>query len=170
MEETLRDPGYLSTPGASKAQEDVIYRQQEEEIELEQLEAIKEEAILLSAELYKSYALSHGQLISRSQRDSSQYYDPSLAYGEISLETLHDIFRRMAIHGFNANFGGKFVDIGSGLGRLVIAGLLLHDFDSCLGIEILSDLCDISKNVSLIFVRFTVQYENTVLPLYSVEY
>ena len=115
----------------------------------EDLELNRTQAIQMSNVLFSSYPISHGQLISKSQRDNCQYYDPSLAYGEISLETLDFMFCRMAIYGFRHDFGGKFVDIGSGLGRIVIAGMLLHDFDSCLGIEILSDLCDISKKVKL---------------------
>lgn len=116
----------------------------------EELESNQQEAIQFYDDLYRLYPPSHGQRVSKSQRDNCQYYDPSLAYGEIRLEILHKVFNRMAVHGFRSNFGGKFVDIGSGIGKLVIAGLLLHDFDCCLGIEILSDLCDISKNVSLL--------------------
>ena len=108
---------------------------------------VKEQALILSAELYDRYSYSDALNIGKNQRDRLQYNDASLVYGEITLETLNDVFIVMATHGFRGGFGGKFLDIGSGIGKLVIAGLLLHDFDACWGIEILSDLCDVSKKV-----------------------
>ena len=108
---------------------------------------VKEQALLLSAELYDRFSYSDALDIGKRQRDRLQYNDASLVYGEITLETLSDVFNVMATHGFRGGFGGKFLDIGSGIGKLVIAGLLLHDFDACWGIEILSDLCDVSKKV-----------------------
>ena len=111
------------------------------------LSNVKEQALILSAELYDGYSYSGALNIARTQRDRLQYNHASLTYGEITLETLKDVFTLMATHGFREGFGGKFLDIGSGVGKLVIAGLLLHDFDACWGIEILSDLCDVSKKV-----------------------
>ena len=36
--------------------------------------------------------------------------------------------------------GGVFVDIGSGLGKGVLTGAFLHEFDECIGVEILEGL------------------------------
>jgi ubiquinone/menaquinone biosynthesis C-methylase UbiE len=50
-------------------------------------------------------------------------------------------------HGLKKGFGGKFVDVGCGTGRPVFAACLLHDFDSCVGIEILTDLYKLALKV-----------------------
>ena len=36
--------------------------------------------------------------------------------------------------------GGVFIDIGSGTGKQVLAGCLIHEFESCKGVEILENL------------------------------
>lgn len=108
---------------------------------------LDEEELSLITDLYINYPVSYGYKVSQLQRDNFGYNDPSLSYGEINLETIHDIFYRLSVHGFSKDFGGKLVDIGSGLGRILFASLLIHDFESCVGIEILSDLCDVSKKI-----------------------
>ena len=57
------------------------------------------------------------------------------------------MFDKMHEYGLEKDFGGKFIDVGCGTGRPVIAACLLHDFDSCSGIEILADLHALSKKV-----------------------
>jgi hypothetical protein len=106
---------------------------------------LNDEELIVLTDLFINYPVSSGYDISQLHCDRCGYNDPSLSYGEINVETVQDIFYRLAVHGFNKDFGGKLVDIGSGLGRILYASLLIHDFESCVGIEILSDLCDISK-------------------------
>ena len=36
--------------------------------------------------------------------------------------------------------GGTFVDIGSGIGKGVLTGALMHEFDEVIGVEILEGL------------------------------
>eukprot|EP00596_Hydrurales_sp_CCMP1899_P009096 CAMPEP_0119046404 /NCGR_PEP_ID=MMETSP1177-20130426/46390_1 /TAXON_ID=2985 /ORGANISM="Ochromonas sp, Strain CCMP1899" /LENGTH=173 /DNA_ID=CAMNT_0007019503 /DNA_START=52 /DNA_END=569 /DNA_ORIENTATION=- len=108
---------------------------------------INDEELSVLIELFGSYPVSYGYKMSQVQRDKMGYNDPSLSYGEINIETIQNIFYRLAVHGFSKDFGGKLVDIGSGLGRILFASILIHDFESCLGIEILSDLSDISKKI-----------------------
>jgi hypothetical protein len=96
---------------------------------------INDEELSVLIELFVNYPVSYGYKISQLQRDKMGCNDPSLSYGEINIETIQNIFYRLAVHGFSKDFGGKLVDIGSGLGRILFASILIHDFESCLGIE-----------------------------------
>lgn len=42
--------------------------------------------------------------------------------------------------------GGKFYDLGSGTGKVVLAAALLHDFSSCCGIELLRGLHGVAED------------------------
>lgn len=50
-------------------------------------------------------------------------------------------------NGFLQRPGGKFYDLGSGTGKPVIAAAILHNFDVCVGIEILEGLYSMSLDV-----------------------
>lgn len=69
----------------------------------------------------------------------------SLTYGEISsmkpLRCMLDLIRQRG--GLPA--GGRFYDLGSGIGRPVVAAAILHNFDECTGIEILPSLHAIAE-------------------------
>ena len=61
----------------------------------------------------------------------------ALLYGEIEFCALAMLFRSLRVdHGLLTKRGGRFLDIGSGLGKTVIAAALLHEFDACTGVEI----------------------------------
>ena len=51
-------------------------------------------------------------------------------------------------NGFLQKPGGKFYDLGSGTGKPVIAAAILHNFDKCIGIEILEGLYSMSLDVA----------------------
>ena len=59
--------------------------------------------------------------------------DGSLVYGELTSEELHNYFSEVCPL---LNPGGHFVDLGSGLGKVVMTAGLNFPFDTCKGIEI----------------------------------
>lgn len=61
--------------------------------------------------------------------------DTDLTYGDVPLLAIAH-----ALAAANPRPGTIFYDLGSGVGRGVIAAALLHDFEHCIGIELLSDL------------------------------
>jgi hypothetical protein len=74
----------------------------------------------------------------------------SLTYGEISsIHPLKKMFECISVHGGFSKSGGKFYDLGSGIGRPVVAAAVLHNFDRCVGIEILSGLHKIAEKVKM---------------------
>lgn len=59
--------------------------------------------------------------------------DGSLVYGELTREELHHYFAEVCPH---LQADGHFVDLGSGLGKVVMTAGLNYPFASCKGIEI----------------------------------
>jgi hypothetical protein len=79
----------------------------------------------------------------------------SLTYGEISsIDPLKKMFECISKHGGLNKSGGTFYDLGSGIGRPVVAAAVLHDFSRCVGIEILSGLHSIAEKVKLEYSSF----------------
>ena len=68
----------------------------------------------------------------------------ALVYGEVDVASFAEIFANY-LPNLPAS-GGLFVDLGSGTGRAVFAAWLLHDFERCVGVELLRSLYDISAN------------------------
>lgn len=82
-----------------------------------------------------------GKQISREERKNKNYQSPTLVYGEIEFWPFAEVFLRIKEkYGGLSHKGGVFVDIGCGTGKPVMAAALLHDFDICLGVEILENL------------------------------
>ena len=66
--------------------------------------------------------------------------------------------------------GGKFYDLGSGTGKPVIAAAILHNFDVCVGIEILEGLYSMSLDVAAAYnskvinkFKFILRINNPIL-------
>lgn len=97
----------------------------------------------------------------------------SFTYGEVSFGTLATILwgphmrlrpggvfygnepvRTQPLRVVKAHFAGHMVDLGSGTGRGVFAAAFLHDFDRCIGIEILDGLAGLSKAVLQVALRW----------------
>lgn len=97
--------------------------------------------------LYANLPASLATEISRSERTQKKYRATSLSYSEVSFEEFYKQFEKLKHYGFDLNSGGYFYDIGCGTGKLVVAAALLHDFHSCVGIEILTGLHDICEEV-----------------------
>ncbi|RLN47804.1 hypothetical protein BBJ28_00022292 [Nothophytophthora sp. Chile5] len=98
--------------------------------------------------LYEEHPLSVAKLASRTERREREYISMSLVYGEIAFtpfKVVLDVLKRW--HHVLAKPGGVFLDIGSGSGKAVFAATLLHDFDACVGIEVLEGLHAISQDV-----------------------
>lgn len=71
----------------------------------------------------------------------------STVYGEVTFKSFAKILAYIEDLGGLANSGGKFCDIGSGIGKACFAAALLHGnddfttgFQECIGIELLSSL------------------------------
>ena len=77
---------------------------------------------------------------------------PSLVYNEVPLRSFLELLTHVkTTHGFMyrdkpLHNGGRFVDAGSGAGKLVFAAAIAecHDFASCTGVEILEPLYGMS--------------------------
>jgi SAM-dependent methyltransferase len=68
----------------------------------------------------------------------------ALVYGEVDVASFAEIFA--AYLPDLPRSGGLFVDLGSGTGRAVFAAWLLHDFEKCVGVELLKSLNDIADS------------------------
>jgi 16S rRNA A1518/A1519 N6-dimethyltransferase RsmA/KsgA/DIM1 with predicted DNA glycosylase/AP lyase activity len=64
-----------------------------------------------------------------------------MTYGEVDFLSIAQVFKFIQ-NTYNAfsEPGGIFVDIGSGTGKGVLTGCLMHQFEECNGIEILESL------------------------------
>jgi hypothetical protein len=94
------------------------------------------------------------------ERSSQSMQDNSLVYGEVELDSFVKILRSIDAG------RGTFYDIGSGSGRAVFMARLMHDFDRCVGIELLESLHTLAWDVQR-------QYDMSVslkLPLPQVEF
>jgi hypothetical protein len=98
--------------------------------------------------IFNNIGYEKGLEISRTHRTNEMYYTVSLSYSEISFFDFRELFSRLYEYGFRKDSGGRFIDIGSGRGNLVFASVLFHNFNTCVGIEILSSLHNISEQVN----------------------
>ena len=80
--------------------------------------------------------LEVGKTLSKREREESSLGgEKSLIYGEVDFAYFSRILRKIA-----PAHGGRFYDLGSGTSKAVMVARLLHDFECCVGIEILSSL------------------------------
>ena len=92
--------------------------------------------------LVADHPVTIGKALSKKERIAKGLKgDSTLVYGEIEFEAYARTFEKIKEkYGGLANPGGIFVDFGSGTGKAVFAAALLHTFDRCIGVEILSNL------------------------------
>jgi len=85
----------------------------------------------------QSEQVQEKQLADVSDADIRQWIidDGSLVYGELDRQELENYFAAVAPL---LSPGGHFVDLGSGLGKVVISAALHYPFESCKGVELLS--------------------------------
>eukprot|EP00607_Mallomonas_marina_P010650 CAMPEP_0182422536 /NCGR_PEP_ID=MMETSP1167-20130531/8274_1 /TAXON_ID=2988 /ORGANISM="Mallomonas Sp, Strain CCMP3275" /LENGTH=251 /DNA_ID=CAMNT_0024600695 /DNA_START=147 /DNA_END=899 /DNA_ORIENTATION=+ len=105
-------------------------------------------------ELFEEFPITYGKAVSRKEREENSYVSTTLVYGEISFEPFAQLFHSLYAYGLPED-GGKFVDIGCGTGKPVLAATLLHDFETCIGIEILAGLHSICLKVLQTWRRTT---------------
>lgn len=97
--------------------------------------------------LYTSMPSVIAKSISNQQRLREGYDSVSLGYAEIEFLEFKKQFTKIYNYGFHPQNNGIFIDIGCGVGNCVFAAALLHNFHSCIGIEILSDLYCVCNNI-----------------------
>lgn len=95
----------------------------------------------------KLYGEIDGYRISTKSRLETKKETENLLYGEISLESCQKILER-------ANpKKGKFYDLGSGTGRVVIAMQLLGNFEKSIGVELLEGLHEKATELHTVFAQ-----------------
>jgi hypothetical protein len=90
----------------------------------------------------EKHPLHVGKTLSTRERDSQGLAASTLVYGEIKFEPFAiSLMKIKALYGgLKGGKGGKFIDVGSGTGKPVFAAAVVHDWESCRGIEILTGL------------------------------
>lgn len=83
----------------------------------------------------------------RQERVDLEVPDSTLTYGELDFVSIGEVFQTIKKRYAVIPEGGVFYDLGSGTGKGVITGALLHPFEECRGIELLSGLHGISCQV-----------------------
>lgn len=119
------------------------------------VEVVHSAASRMMHSIYTDCPLELAKALSKSERGSST--NKSLIYGEVDFDSFAKILRGLPVN------TGKFCDLGSGSGRAVFIARILHDFDECVGVEILHNLhrasaslrlpADVLSRESLGFVR-----------------
>lgn len=95
-----------------------------------------------------AYPSELGQRVSAAEREKRSLFDTPLTYGEAAFAALAITFQKIKrFYGGLRSRGGRFVDVGSGVGKAVFAAALLHDWDSCVGVELLEDLAAVSRTI-----------------------
>ncbi|GLD96068.1 hypothetical protein PINS_up004746 [Pythium insidiosum] len=88
-------------------------------------------------DVYRGFGHEYGKELSKDARESSNNIKSSFVYGEILFfpfaEAIRYVAPQLPEHAI-------FYDLGSGLGKAVIAASLLHPFDQAIGIEALPPL------------------------------
>lgn len=128
-------------------------RKYEEDLRRERARQVYEAEVFCSSEsvlrmLFEEYPDAEaGKDLGRLERQVHKYTASSLSYGEMPYSSFHRIFTRLSRLGLSDSNEGKFVDIGSGVGKAVFAAALYHNFSKVVGIEILSGLHQASLGV-----------------------
>jgi Histone methylation protein DOT1 len=96
-------------------------------------------------ELTLNFPTSLGKKASRDERENlKKMRESSLTYGEIDFVSIGEIFYTIQERYGDLPQGGIFYDLGSGIGKAILAAALLGNFSECRGIEILSGLHEIA--------------------------
>mmetsp|Transcript_13942 Transcript_13942/g.20854 ORF Transcript_13942/g.20854 Transcript_13942/m.20854 type:complete len:272 (+) Transcript_13942:85-900(+) len=102
--------------------------------------------------IMEQFPSDFGKALSKKERAEKMLSMTTLIYGEIDfdsfgicIEKIKQIYGKPNVgasgpQGVLQGRGGLFYDLGSGIGRAVIAAAVLHNFDVCTGIEILEGL------------------------------
>lgn len=80
-----------------------------------------------------------GRNVSRREREETFQTDASLRYGELGFKAVASVLKRLR-EKFDLGEGGLCLDLGSGMGKAVIAAALAHKFRKSVGVETLEGL------------------------------
>ena len=110
--------------------------------------------------LSSQYTISMSKAASKRERDDKELKSTNYVYGEITFEALGVVLEKIKkkygkpyigtsgsdgiIQGTS---GGTFFDLGSGSGKSTLAAAILHNFDTCTGIEYLEGLYSLSLDI-----------------------
>jgi SAM-dependent methyltransferase len=86
-------------------------------------------------------------------------WEEGVVYGEVVMPAMAAIFHKLNQRGLLTE-GGVFYDLGSGIGKAVIAAALLHPFSKCTGIELLKNLHALSVKLQKKFLKSTANTKN----------
>ncbi|MSU75404.1 MAG: hypothetical protein EXS55_02745 [Candidatus Magasanikbacteria bacterium] len=89
------------------------------------------------------YADIDGYALASKGKQTLGRYDSHLTYGEITWDTFLDIMAEVQYR----NNHKIFYDLGSGLGKAVIAAAMLGNFTHVLGVELLTELHHAAKKI-----------------------
>ncbi|KAJ1402041.1 hypothetical protein B484DRAFT_457862 [Ochromonadaceae sp. CCMP2298] len=132
----------------------------EEERKADMMARLDMVAVLEAKDIYDSvmsaFPATLGKAVSKREREELSLKAPALVYGEITFEAFGTVIEKIKkVYGLPGgghsgpagvlqSRGGIFYDLGSGVGKPVIAAAILHNFDVCYGIEILEGLYSVS--------------------------
>ena len=87
---------------------------------------------------------------SQKERKEKMMTSSNLTYGEFDFETIYKSFKwiqrnygskdKECVHDAFNKPGGVLIDLGHGTGKGVLSGCLIHDFETCRGVELLQTL------------------------------
>jgi len=104
-----------------------------------QLHAYIEQESLFDA-AFAVYSAEQCRELSKDNRRRLGFTSPTLAYGEIKFEAFGSLVLSLIKHEVDLQLMYSFVDLGSGVGKAVVAAALLGIFEKCSGLELVPEL------------------------------
>lgn len=89
--------------------------------------------------IVKDLSSDVGRNVSRREREETFQTDASLRYGELGFKAVASILKKLR-EDFELRQDGVCLDLGSGMGKAVIAAALAHKFRKSVGVETLEGL------------------------------
>ncbi|CAM9886475.1 unnamed protein product [Laminaria digitata] len=100
-------------------------------LEAEQAVEDMEQAEKLVGVLYERLPAEKVKAMSQQNRIKAGLRHDSLAYGEMSIPHFLKVMVKLKrVHGHMSSVGGSFWDLGAGVGKLVIAASMMHNFEA----------------------------------------
>jgi len=113
--------------------------------------------------IIQNFPLLLGKDLSKKERASHNFETTSFTYGEIEFKSFAEIFYLIKTkYKHLLSERGRFYDLGSGIGKGVIAATILHDFEFCIGIEYLQSLHDTALKLKEAYDTFMVNENLTI--------
>lgn len=101
------------------------------------------EARLLFVDVFRPYPFAVCRALSAEERQGKGLVTAQLAYSEVTFRGVADLLRDLRENlklPTMTRGGGKFVDLGSGVGKAVLAAAMAHSFSEVVGVEMLQSL------------------------------